>query len=698
MSALVFKIVEEYNCPKYKTGEEIFISGQLLQFPDENSICLKLYKDIKDFLIDPKEEEDADNASDTKDVFLNCFGCTGMIRLTYCNDSECITENAQDTASGIQPSQTIEKPVVQHKKEVETKVGPESLEHKKRKRFIITEKEVVVKEDGKIVRTEKQQKKEIKQRPQKPEEQALILTSKGIKINRKGALAKERELQPKRTKQIDGKKEQSSGKNGQIVGEKEQTAGINELIGGGKEQIAHEAFAINRKVIIAISSVLCIAGIVIFGVFISDRKIEHENVSVLKPPAVVHVEKRSENRLETQLEFAEEKQAEANDEQFLSGLQIDEIKPEPEEISLQPIKIDKKHPEPVLTEKAESTLYVKEKKSKPPPVKAKKEKLQPVKQSKPKFEKSKKVQTRIANAGHNKQRSQKENSARTKLKAIETLKPEPKPVKEIRLAAIPKNEKPYVVKLKPKTITTFVTHSEKKHGKNSIGMKFIYIPPGTFMMGTHPVAPIRDEDEKYHQVSLTKGYFIQTTEVTQAQWKKIMGDESAFFPFRPFFKKCGNNCPMENISWADTQEFIRKLNRKEKTVKYRLPSEAEWEYACRAGSSTSYCYGQETVGLEEYAWYQENSNAGSHPVGQKKPNKWGLYDMHGNLWEWCQDWNGEYPTNAVTDPKGPSKGTLRVCRGGSWRNYSGGVRSAYRDYVSPSRGDSFIGFRIVRQP
>jgi formylglycine-generating enzyme required for sulfatase activity len=155
---------------------------------------------------------------------------------------------------------------------------------------------------------------------------------------------------------------------------------------------------------------------------------------------------------------------------------------------------------------------------------------------------------------------------------------------------------------------------------------------------------------------------------------------------------------MENISWNDTQEFIRKLNQKEKTRKYRLPTEAEWEYACNAGSTAIFCYGNDKNKLEEYSWYINNSEKKTHPVGQKKPNKWGLYDMHGNLWEWCQDLKNEYPSGAVINPTGPSKGLLRVCRGGSWRNYAGGVRSAYRDYVSPSRGDNFIGFRIVRMP
>jgi formylglycine-generating enzyme required for sulfatase activity len=132
-----------------------------------------------------------------------------------------------------------------------------------------------------------------------------------------------------------------------------------------------------------------------------------------------------------------------------------------------------------------------------------------------------------------------------------------------------------------------------------------------------------------------------------------------------------------------------------KGYELRLPTEAEWEYACRAGSTTDYCYGDDPRELSEYAWFSENSRKSTHPVGQKKPNKWGLYDMHGNVWEWCQDWYGEYPKEPVTDPKGPKGGSSRVFRGGGWLDSAGYCRSALRNWDGPSLQYDNVGFRVV---
>jgi len=230
---------------------------------------------------------------------------------------------------------------------------------------------------------------------------------------------------------------------------------------------------------------------------------------------------------------------------------------------------------------------------------------------------------------------------------------------------------------------------EAKEFTNSLGMKFVLIPDGSFMMGSPPHEINRADDENLHIVTISKPFYMQSTQVTQGQWEEVMGNNPSFF------RNCGDNCPVENVSWDDAQEFIRKLNQVKGTDKYRLPTVAEWEYACRAGSTTRYYFGDDEAELGEYAWYHNNSDGKTHPVGQKKPNAWGLYDMHGNVWEWCQDWYGEY-SGSVTDPKGPISGEYRVLRGGSWIHGERGMRSAYRLRLRPDGRFSFIGFRLAR--
>jgi formylglycine-generating enzyme required for sulfatase activity len=232
----------------------------------------------------------------------------------------------------------------------------------------------------------------------------------------------------------------------------------------------------------------------------------------------------------------------------------------------------------------------------------------------------------------------------------------------------------------------------------SINYKMVYIPPGTFMMGSPLSERGRYDDESQHQVTLTKGFYIGVTEVTQGQWKRIMGNNPSHF------KKCGDACPVEQVSWNDCQEFILRLNTQEKTRRYRLFSEAEWEYACRATSQSAFANGDITEkdcgydpNLDKIGWYCGNSGEKTHPVTQKNPNAWGLHDMHGNVWEWCHDWHGEYPSIRVTDPKGPLSGLRRIYRGGGWNLSARRCRSAFRDSYSPNVRYKLLGFRLVRE-
>jgi len=223
---------------------------------------------------------------------------------------------------------------------------------------------------------------------------------------------------------------------------------------------------------------------------------------------------------------------------------------------------------------------------------------------------------------------------------------------------------------------------------NRFGMSFVYIPPGTFMMGSPENEAGRYNRERLHKVTLTKGFYMQTTEVTQGQWKAVMGEN----PSR--FQECGNDCPVENVSWKDVQKFIEKLNRGNDGT-YRLPTEAEWEYACRAGTFTRYYTGDSEANLDRVGWYKQNSGGMTHSVGWKAANAFGLYDMHGNVWEWCQDRYGNYPSDVVTDPAGRDTGPYRVFRGGSWKHSAQYCRSARRYWNLPIIQRDYLGFRVV---
>ncbi|MFQ5647317.1 MAG: SUMF1/EgtB/PvdO family nonheme iron enzyme [bacterium] len=225
------------------------------------------------------------------------------------------------------------------------------------------------------------------------------------------------------------------------------------------------------------------------------------------------------------------------------------------------------------------------------------------------------------------------------------------------------------------------------------GMKFVYIAPGSFDMGSENGF---DDEKPVHRVNITEWFYLQTTEVTQGQWRSVMGDD----PPELHFKDCGDDCPVERVSWNDVQEFFARLNQHNQgsNYKFSLPTEAQWEYACRAGSSTRYSFGDNESELGNYAWYRKNSEMTTHPVAQKLPNAWGLYDMHGNVWEWCLDRydKGYYALSNINDPEGAVRGTFRVLRGGSWNFKPGFVRSAYRYWFKPVVRNYLIGFRCSR--
>lgn len=236
-------------------------------------------------------------------------------------------------------------------------------------------------------------------------------------------------------------------------------------------------------------------------------------------------------------------------------------------------------------------------------------------------------------------------------------------------------------------------HGPSPELTNSIGMKFKLIPAGTFKMGSDFAKPpeFLTHFESIHQVKLSRPLRIGMYEVTQDQYRRVMGENPS--------KNQGLQNPAERVSWNDAVEFCRKLSElpKEKTAGhvYRLPTEAEWEYACRAGAETEYCFGNDISQLGDYAWFFGNSGDQSQPVGQKKPNAWGLHDMHGNVSEWCQDWHGPYPSGLAVDPKGPDTGEQRVARGGGWSLRGVYSRSADRSRYHPSFASARSGLRVV---
>ena len=237
------------------------------------------------------------------------------------------------------------------------------------------------------------------------------------------------------------------------------------------------------------------------------------------------------------------------------------------------------------------------------------------------------------------------------------------------------------------------------------GIVFIQIPAGTFWMGTSDSDKTGLEGQKLwtrfeecerprRKVTLTKPFLIGKYEVTQKQWSEVMSNNPSAFK--------GDDLPVESVSWEEVQQFIKKLNAVS-DGKFRLPSEAEWEYACRAGSTNLYGAGKDreeagSTNLVDYAWHRANSDNKTHPIGTRKPNAWGLHDLHGNVWEWCQDWfdPDSYTKTPARDPVNAQPAVERVMRGGSWFLEAYTLRSAYRSGQLPFAKSQYVGFRLAR--
>jgi formylglycine-generating enzyme required for sulfatase activity len=249
-----------------------------------------------------------------------------------------------------------------------------------------------------------------------------------------------------------------------------------------------------------------------------------------------------------------------------------------------------------------------------------------------------------------------------------------------------------------------------------VKMELVLVPAGRFRMGSPAKEKDRSDDEKQHWVTIPRPFYLGKHEVTQEQWEKMMGKSPSYFK--------GPKNPVEYISWDDCQEFLKKLNalcpsplspapsmgaglKPAPTAdgpgaqsRFRLPTEAEWEWACRAGTQTRFRSGDADESLAEYAWCSANAGNTAHPVGEKEPNAWGLSDMHGNVWEWCADWHGEYESGGWApqrDPAGPPTGSDRVLRGGALSS-PGECRSANRRGENPASRGFGIGFRLVLVP
>jgi len=265
-----------------------------------------------------------------------------------------------------------------------------------------------------------------------------------------------------------------------------------------------------------------------------------------------------------------------------------------------------------------------------------------------------------------------------------------------------------------------------KRVTNSLNMKFIYIAPGEFIMGSPLYEPKRDSHEKQYKVILSEGFYMQATEVTVGQWRRFINatgykteaeqeksaivrtgnekvwelKEDAYWD-NPYFQQSEKN-PVTCVSWNDTQRFIKWLNRQGEG-EYQLPTEAQWEYACRSGTKTPFAFGKcLSTDQANYLGYEPMPGCSKGrwlkktiAVASFEPNKWGLYDMHGNVWEWCQDRYGDYPSGEVINPQGVSLGSERVLRGGGWYGIAKDCRSAYRDGIIPIYRDAFTGFRLI---
>jgi formylglycine-generating enzyme required for sulfatase activity len=285
------------------------------------------------------------------------------------------------------------------------------------------------------------------------------------------------------------------------------------------------------------------------------------------------------------------------------------------------------------------------------------------------------------------------------LHAVESILGPPKRKEKVQ-PAVPPKAPPRKTAVSQSTIQP----SPESVLTNKIGMKLVLMSAGAFKMG-NPKSPkeLMDRfggeekwykrEKPHHTVKIERPFYLQTTPVTQGQWQRVMGNNPSNF------KSCGNDCPVEEVSWEDAQRFIEKLNKLEKTEAYRLPSEAEWEYACRAGSDAEFSFGDDAEQLGEFAWLADNSGGKTHPVGEKKPNAWGLFDMHGNVREWVEDdWHDNYkgaPTDGSAWIDNP-RGSMRVLRIGSLNSNAQLCRSATRGHFWPGRWGAHASFRLSK--
>jgi formylglycine-generating enzyme required for sulfatase activity len=238
-----------------------------------------------------------------------------------------------------------------------------------------------------------------------------------------------------------------------------------------------------------------------------------------------------------------------------------------------------------------------------------------------------------------------------------------------------------------------------KPGENftvrDIALDMIWVKPGTFTMGSPRSEADRVDDESQHQVTLSKGFYLGKHEVTQAQWERVMGSNPSKFK--------GADRPVETVRWIEAVSFCNKLTEMEKKagrvpegMAYQLPTEAQWEYACRAGTTTAYSWGDAIT--KTNANYRDSGFKQTRDVGQYAANPWGFHDMHGNVYEWCADWYGDYPSGAVRDPVGPAGGSSRVLRGGSWHLTASYARCANRFRFAPVFSFNSLGFRLSLRP
>ena len=225
---------------------------------------------------------------------------------------------------------------------------------------------------------------------------------------------------------------------------------------------------------------------------------------------------------------------------------------------------------------------------------------------------------------------------------------------------------------------------------NGVIFEMVYVEGGTFDMGatTEQGSDAESDEKPVHSVTLD-GYYIGKCEVTQELWEAVMGSNPSHFK--------GAQNPVENVSWNDCQEFVSRLNSLTGRT-FRLPTEAEWEYAARGGNKSLHYKYSGSDNIDEVAWYNNNSGSSTHAVGTKSPNELGIYDMSGNVWEWCSDWYGGYSAGAQTNPQGPSSGSYRVLRGGSWINYAGNCRVSIRSYDDPGNSNINFGLRLILVP